>query len=70
MRAKKVLLLSVLMICFVAFSGIKEAPAGDISDQCRADLRALYESCVSQCGRDLRCFVRCAVTNFPASCLH
>ena len=69
MSVKKVLLLSVLMICFVGFSGSRETPATDISEQCKADLRALYVTCATQCGRDLRCFIRCAVNNFPASCL-
>lgn len=69
MSVKKVFLLSVLMICFVGFSGSRETPATNISDECRADLRALYVRCASDCGRDLRCFLRCAVTNFPQSCL-
>jgi len=70
MSVRKVFLSSALMVCFVGFSGAGGATARNISDQCKADLRAVLESCGSQCGRDLRCFVRCVVTNFPASCSH
>ena len=69
MRPRKVLLLGTLFLFIAGFSGAERATATDISDQCKADLRALVESCGSQCGRDLRCFIRCVVTNFPASCL-
>jgi len=69
MSVRRVLLLSALMVCFVGFSGTTEAPARNISEQCKADLRAVIESCAQQCPRDLRCFVRCVVTNFPSSCL-
>jgi len=68
MSFRRVLLLSALMVCFVGFSGGNGATARDISEQCRADIRAVLESCGSQCGRNLRCFIRCVVTNFPASC--
>jgi hypothetical protein len=68
MSFRKVLLLSVLMMCFVGFAGSREAPARDVSDQCKADIRALFERCATECGRDFRCFLRCVVTNFPASC--
>lgn len=68
MRVRKVLLLSALMVSFVAFSGSQQTSAGHISEQCKADLIALYESCKLQCPGNLRCFLRCAVTNFPASC--
>jgi hypothetical protein len=68
MRVKRVLLLSLLLLCFIGFSGSQEAPARHISEQCKADLRAVAQTCAQDCSRDLRCFIRCVVTNFPASC--
>lgn len=68
MSVRKVLLLSALMVCFVGFSGSRETPARNISEQCKADLRAVIASCGQECARDLRCFIRCLVTNFPDSC--
>lgn len=68
MRFRKVLLLSALMVCFVGFSGSAQATSTSISAQCVADLRAVVESCKQECPRNLRCFVRCVVTNFPDSC--
>jgi hypothetical protein len=68
MNVRKVLLLSALMVCFIGFSGTKQTSAGNISEQCKADLRAAYESCKLECPGNLRCFVRCLITNFPASC--
>lgn len=68
MKVRKVLLLSALMVCFVAFSGSKQTTAGHISEQCKADIKAVLESCKQECPASLRCFLRCVVTNFPSSC--
>jgi len=68
MKPRKVLMLGTLFLFVVGFLGADSATARNISDQCKADIRAVLESCASQCGRDFRCFVRCVVTNFPASC--
>jgi len=69
MRTGRVLLLSVLMVIFVAFSGGKETTARNVSEQCKADLKAVVGSCKLECAGNLRCFLRCAINNFPESCL-
>ena len=68
MKIRRVLLLGTLTMFIVAFSGGSSATARNISEQCKADLRALAASCAQECDRDLRCFIRCVVANFPASC--
>lgn len=68
MRIKKVLLLGALMVLFVGFSGSNETTARDISPECRAEIIEAFETCRTECGRDLRCFIRCVITNIP-SCL-
>jgi hypothetical protein len=68
MSLRKVLLLSVLMVCFVGFSGSNKAAATSISSECLADLRAVVESCKQECPSSLRCFIRCVVVNYPDSC--
>ena len=69
MKPRKVLLLCTMFLFLAGFSGARPAEATDISEQCKADLIALYQNCASQCGRDFRCFLRCAINNFPSSCL-
>lgn len=68
MKIRRVLLLVTLMVLFVGFSGSNEAAATNVSAQCVADLKAVVASCAQECPRNLRCFIRCVVTNFPASC--
>jgi len=68
MKIRKVLLLGTLFMFLAGFSGNYEVTARNVSEQCKADLRALVESCAQECPRDLRCFLRCLVTNFPDSC--
>lgn len=68
MRVRRVLMLSVLLVSFVAFSGAQETAATGISEQCKTDIIAVARRCAEQCQRDLRCFIRCAIANFPASC--
>jgi hypothetical protein len=68
MKIKRVLLLVTLMVFLVGFSGNNEATATSVSPQCVADLKAVIISCAQECPRDLRCFIRCVVTNYPASC--
>jgi len=67
MKMRRVLLLGALTMFIVGFSG-SDVTARNVSEQCKADLRAVAASCAQECPRDLRCFVRCVVTNFPASC--
>lgn len=67
MKIRRVLLLVTLTL-FIGFSSGSNATARNISEQCKADLRAVAASCAQECPRDLRCFVRCVITNFPASC--
>jgi len=69
MNARRFLLLGTLLLFAVGLSGGSRATARDISDQCRADIRAVYENCRLTCPGNLRCFIRCVVNNFPASCL-
>jgi hypothetical protein len=61
-------MLGTLFLFLAGFAGTENATARDISDECKADIRALFERCASECGRDFRCFLRCVVTNFPDSC--
>lgn len=68
MKIRRVLLLVTLMVFLVGFSGSNQATATNVSPECVADLRAVIASCAQECPRNLRCFVRCVVTNFPASC--
>ena len=68
MKPRKVLILGTLFLFAAGFAGTERATARDISEQCKTDLQALYQRCVSECGRDFRCFLRCVVTNFPDSC--
>jgi hypothetical protein len=69
MKPRKVLLMGTLLLFLVGFSGANQVSAGDISDQCKADLRALVERCANECPGNFRCFLRCVVNNFPGSCL-
>jgi hypothetical protein len=66
MKIRKIMLLGALMTMFVAFSGSNETTARHISPECRAEIREALETCKEECGRDLRCFIRCVVTNIPA----
>lgn len=68
MRVRRALLLSTLMLSFVAFSGSNKAAATGISPECLADLRAVVEQCKEECPRNLRCFIRCVIVNYPDSC--
>ena len=70
MKIRKVLLLSIVMMFLIGFAGSKETTARNVSEQCRADIVAVAQRCGQECARDLRCFIRCVVTNFPASCSH
>lgn len=68
MKIRRVLLVGALTMFIVGFSGGGNATARNVSEQCKADLRAVVASCAQECPRDLRCFIRCVVANFPASC--
>lgn len=68
MKIRRTLLLVTLMVFLVGFSGSNQATATNVSAQCVADLRAAIESCKQECPRNLRCFIRCVVVNFPDSC--
>ncbi len=68
MRLRRAVLLSALMVCFVGFSGSNKAAATGISPECLADLRAVVAQCKDECDRNLRCFIRCVVVNYPDSC--
>lgn len=68
MKTRRVLLLCTLAMLIVGFSGGNDVTARNVSEQCRADFRAVVASCAQECPRDLRCFIRCVATNFPASC--
>lgn len=70
MKVRRVLLLSIAMMFLIGLAGSKETTAGNISAQCRADIAAVVQRCGQECARDLRCFIRCVVNNFPASCSH
>jgi hypothetical protein len=65
MKIKKVLLIGTLMLLFVGFSGSRETTARDISPECRAEIIAALETCKADCGRDLRCFIRCVISSIP-----
>jgi len=69
MKPRRVLLLGMLLLFAAGLSSSSSATARDISEQCRADIRAVYENCRLTCPGNLRCFIRCVVNNFPASCL-
>lgn len=68
MKIRRVLLLVALMVFLVGFSGSNQATATGVSPECLADLRAVVEQCKEECPRNLRCFIRCVVANFPDSC--
>jgi hypothetical protein len=69
MKLRRVLLIGTLMMMFVALSGSNQTTATTpthISPECRAEIIAALETCKADCGRDLRCFIRCVITNIPA----
>lgn len=68
MKIRRALLLGTIAMFMIGFSGGNDVTARNISEQCKADLRAVVASCAQECPRDLRCFVRCVVVNFPDSC--
>ena len=65
MRFRRVLLVSTMMLLLVGFSGSNGATARDISPECREALQALVTRCSTECGHNFRCFLRCAIVNFP-----
>ena len=66
MKIKRVLVMATFMIMLFGFSGSQAtAEAPNISEECKAEIRAVLETCHQTCGRDLRCFIRCIVNNIP-----
>ncbi len=69
MKLKKALLIMIFFVFLMGFSGGQRATAEttnlDISEECIAEIKAVVRSCAQACPRDLRCFVRCVVTNYP-----
>jgi len=71
MKIRKVLLIMTFFVLLLAFSGGQKAAATSstttthISEECKAEIRAVLESCHQTCGRDLRCFIRCVIANVP-----
>jgi hypothetical protein len=70
MKVRKALLLIGVIVLLIGFSGSQRAAAEpgvpEISEACKAEIRLVLETCKQQCGKDLRCFIRCTITNFPA----
>lgn len=70
MKAKRVLLIMTFMLLAMGFSGGQPTAATpntiDLSEECKAEIKAVIIGCAQQCPRDLRCFIRCVITNYPA----
>jgi hypothetical protein len=69
MRIKKALLIMIFFVFLMGFSGGQRATAvtanPHISEECIAEIKAVLRSCAEQCPRNLRCFIRCVITNYP-----
>ena len=73
MKAKRVLLIMTFMLIAMGFSGGQPTAATtsniDLTDECKAEIKAVIVSCAQQCPRDLRCFIRCIINNYPTCAL-
>lgn len=69
MRIKKALMIMVFFVLLMGFSPGQRATAEttnlDISEECIAEIKAVIRSCAAQCPNNLRCFLRCVITNYP-----
>jgi hypothetical protein len=70
MKTGRVLLIMTCFVLLLAFSGGQKATATpnttEISDECKAEITAVLRNCSQTCGRDLRCYIRCVINNYPA----
>lgn len=69
MRIKKALLIMIFFVFLMGFSPGQRATAEttnlDISEECIAEIKLVLKNCATACPRDLRCFLRCVITNYP-----
>ena len=70
MRIKKALLIMILFVFLMGFSSGQRATAEttnlDLSEECIAEIKEVIRSCAAQCPNNLRCFLRCVITNYPS----
>lgn len=73
MKAKRVLLIMAFLLFLMGFSGGQPTTATpnttELTEECKAEIKAVLVSCAQQCPRNLRCFIRCVVENYPTCAL-
>ena len=78
MKVKRVLLIMTFMLLLIVFSGGQPTTASpntatpntiELTEECKAEIKAVLQGCAQQCGRNLRCFIRCVTANYPSCAL-
>lgn len=70
MKRGKVLFLMTFMVLLLVFpSGARVNATAtnttELSEECKAEIKAVLQQCAQACPRDLRCFIRCVINNYP-----
>ncbi len=71
MKMRRILLLVTFMLFLIGSLGgtqvsAKPTPNTDLSEECKAEIKAVLQNCSTACGKDFRCFLRCIINSYPA----